>query len=210
MYNAIFYITLFIGLIPFLILLEKKKASDFKEPILPFIWLTVLATLYEFVGTRIFRLNTTYWFQFYSLIEFLTILFFYWKIYKSKYSTRIFYIFLVFCSITYLISFLFWNKDSSLIPKALNKIPLTIGILIFSLIWFKNNLEKSKYEAIHEKSTFYFVSGFFIYYLSTFFLFLLSDFIFKNDMHFYNYWIINIIATFLLRLFLIIGVWKMK
>jgi len=77
LHKAFLYITLFIGIIPLLILFVKRKAFAFNTPIVPFIWLTALATLYEFIGTGLFQINTAYWFQLYSLLELITLYYFF-------------------------------------------------------------------------------------------------------------------------------------
>jgi len=60
-------------------------------------------------------------------------------------------------------------------------------------------------------SDFYFIAGLTIYYASTFLLFLLSDFIINSkQLYFYDYWLVNVLATLILRIFLMIGVWKMN
>lgn len=188
-----------------MILFVKKKGFDFKEPITPFIWLTALATLYELIGTRLLKLNTTYWFQLYSLLEFIALYYFFFKLFQPKYKT-VFRLFLILLVITYFFSFFFWNENSSLIPKAINKTPVTLFVMVFCFICFKNYLGKTE----KQSSVFYFILGFSVYYSSTFFLFLWSNFIFYSNLYFYDFWIINILATLILRIFLIAGVWKMK
>lgn len=209
MYQVFFYTTLFIGIIPLSIVFLKKRPFDFKEPITPFIWLTAFATLYEFIGTGLLEIKTPYWFQLYSFLELVTLFYFFFKLFKTRYKT-IFGIFLVLLVITYSFSFFFWNENSSLIPKAINKTPLTLFVLTFSFLWVKELFEKMEIQNPWQNPDFHFVSGLFVYYSSTFFLFLLANYIFESNVYFYDYWLINVIATLLLRTFLIIGVWKMK
>ncbi len=61
-----------------------------------------------------------------------------------------------------------------------------------------------------DSSVFYFITGFFMYYSTTLALFLMSSFIFTSELYFYDYWLVNVIATLILRICLIVGVWKMK
>ena len=209
MYQILFYIALFIGFIPLLILFLKKRAFDLKKPIIPFVWLTALATLYEFIGTGLLEIKTSYWFQVYSFLEIITLSYFFFKLFQPKYKIA-FWVFLVLLITTYGFSFFFWNENAGLIPKAINKTPLTLFVLTFSFLWFKELFKKMKIQNPWQNADFYFVSGFAIYYSSTFFLFLLGSFIFNSNVYFYDYWLVNIIATLILRIFLIIGVWKMK
>lgn len=209
MYQIFFYLALFIGIIPLLILLLKKRVFDFKEPIIPFVWLTAFATLYEFIGTGLLEIKTSYWFQMYSFLEIVTLSYFFSKLFQPKYKTA-FRIFLVLLVTTYSFSFFFWNENAGLIPNAINKTPLTFFVLTFAFLWFKELFKKMEIQNPWQNANFYFVSGFSVYYSSTFFLFLLGSFIFKSNVYFYDYWLINIMATFVLRTLLIIGVWKMK
>ncbi len=203
----LFFIALFIGIIPLLILLLKKRAFDFKKPIISFIWLTAFATLYEFFGSVILKINTSYWWQLYSLLEFITLYYFFFKLFQPKYKTT-FWVFLVLLVTKYGFSYIFWNEI--FISTAINKIPLTIFVLTFSFLWFKELFKKMEIQNPWQNANFYFVSGFSVYYSSTFFLFLLGNSIFNSNIYFYDYWLINIMATLILRTFLIIGVWKMK
>lgn len=209
MYFFFAYVALFIGIIPLLILFLKKRVFDFKEPIIPFVWLTALATLYEFIGTVLLQIKTSYWFQVYSFLEIVTLSYFFFKLFQPKYKTA-FRVFLVLLLTTYGFSFFFWDENAGLIPKAINKIPLTLFVLTFSFLWFKELFKKMEIQNPWQNTDFYFVSGFSVYYSSTFFLFLLGNFIFNSNIYFYDYWLINVMATLILRTFLIIGVWKMK
>lgn len=209
MYQIFFYIVLFIGIIPLLVLFLKKRAFDFKEPITPFIWLTAFATLYEFIGTGLLEIKTSYWFQLYSFLEIITLSYLFFKLFQPKYKTA-FWVFLVLLLTTYSFSLFFWDENAGLIPKAINEVPLTLFVLTFSFLWFKELFNKMEIQSPWQDTDFYFVSGFSVYYSSTFFLFLLGNFIFNSNIYFYDYWLINVMATLILRTFLIIGVWKMK
>lgn len=209
MYQVLFFIALLIGIIPFLLLLAQQRVLNITEPVIPFIWLTAIATLYEFFGSVILKINTSYWWQLYSLLEFLTLYYFFYKIFRPSYK-RTLLVFIILLCITYIISFMFWDENNKFVSKAINKIPITLFVFLFSFKWFKDLFKKMEVLNPWQKSNFYFVSGISIYYSSTLFLFLLSNYFFKSTTYMYDYWLVNIIATFVLRLSLIIGVWKMK
>lgn len=209
MYQIFFFIALLIGIIPLLILFFYKKALEFNRAITPFIWLTALATIYEFVGTVLLKINTSYWFQVYSFLEVIILYYFFFRLFQTKYKIA-FGVFLILLLITYGFSFFLWSKNSGLITKAINKVPITFFVLTFSFLWFKELFYKMEIQNPWQNANFYFVTGFLLYYSSTFFLFLLASFLFKSNVYFYDYWLINIAATIILRTSLIIGVWKMK
>lgn len=192
-----------------MVLFIKKRAFNIRESITPFIWLTAFATLYEFIGTGLLEIKTSYWFQLYSFLEIVTLFYFFFKLFKTKYKTT-FGIFLVLLVTTYSFSFFYWNENSGLISNAKNKASITFFVLTFSFLWFKELFKKMEIQNPWQNADFYFVSGFLLYYSSTFFLFMLGGFIFNSNVYFYDYWLINIIATLILRTLLIIGVWKMK
>lgn len=209
MYNTFLYITLFIGIIPLLILFVKRKPLSFKEPITPFIWLTGIASLYEFVGTGLLQINTAYWFQIYSFLELIALFYFFYKLFSVSHK-KILLVFAGILMLTYGFSFLFWNENSQFLLKAINKAPLTLFVFLFSFLWYRNLFIEAKITNPWRDPTYYFVSGLAMYYSTTVFLFLLSSFFFVSESYFYDYWLVNIIATFILRTFLIMGVWNIK
>ena len=172
-------------------------------------WLTFIATLYEGIFTLLLNINTAYWFQIYSLLELLAIYYFFSKLFKANYNKSL-AIFIIGMFIVYCFSFLFWNEDNKFISNAINTIPITLFVFIFSFIWFRQLFQKMEVPDLLEDATFYFITGFFIYYSTTLILFLMSSFIFKSELYFYDYWLVNVIATLFLRICLIAGVWKMK
>lgn len=181
---------------------------DLKLPIIPFIWLTVFAVIYELAGTLVLKINTTYWFQLYSFLEMIALYLFFYRLFKPSYR-RVFRLFLFLMVIMYCISFYFWNASSNFISKAINTVPVTLFVLIFSALWFRELFRKIDLSNPWQEPAFYFVTGFSVYYSGTFFLFLLSNIISNSNVHFYDYWFVNILATFIFRVYLIIGVWKM-
>ena len=208
MYSILLYTALFAGILPLLMAFSKKGAFVFKEPIAPFIWLIFLATLYEGIDIFLLPRDILYWFQIYSFGEFLAIFYFYFKLFQSRFKT-IFLLFFALLLATYGISF-YWRSSSSLITVAINMIPLTFFVLFGSFWWVRDLFRSDEIQNLWQNSTFYFVSAFYIYYLVTMPLFLMGSFIFDSDLYFYDFAIVNILATLILRILLTIGVWKMK
>lgn len=197
------------GILPLFLLFLKKKTFEIKQPIVPFVWLTAVSSLYEWVGTAWFKLNAAYWFQFYSLLCFCTVYYFFFKLLNKQYK-KVFSFFSIVFILTYSTSFFFFDKKNVFISTAMNEPLLTLFVLIFSFLWFKELFEKVNISNLWKNADFYFVSGLMIYHSGTFFFFLLSGFIFSSNAYFYDYWMVNVIATVVLRIFLIAGVWRMK
>lgn len=193
-------------MIPLLILFVEKKQFSTGHGIVPFVWLTALATLYEFIGTVLLKVNTNYWFQIYSLLEFAAIYFYFFQLFKGKYKRNLITSLAVW-TIIYCISLFYWNSDSKVIPLAINSCSTSLFVFLFSITYFKSLIEVPD-NHFWQKSTFYFVLAFSVYFASTLLLFLSSKFLFEFGK--YGYWLVNIVATLVLRILLILGVWKMK
>lgn len=217
MYNILLYIVFFIGVLPLSIQLIKTRKLWDNNPITAFVWLTALATCYEFFGTFLLRIDSKYWFQLYPLLSFTIVYFFFYKSLPSRYYKVMKISFILFF-VVYCISF-FYIEPDKLVASSINRLYISIFIFTFSVIWFKEIFGKVSKSLLSgnidilylwNSDKFYFVAGIFIYYATTFFLFLSSHLIFGSDMYAYDFWIVNLIATLLLRVFLIISVWKMK
>lgn len=218
MYTVASYIALFLGFIPLLLLFLQGRVSDRNHPVVPFVWLTAIASGYELIGTILLKTNTAYWFQLYSLLSFLSLHYFFSRLLKPFYKT-VFRVSLILFIIIYCISFFYWGEDSKLVPSSINRTFISAFVLIFSIVWFKNQFtklenlnpfEKIEMPNLWQSDAFYFVSGLAVYYSTTFSLFLLSSFIFNSKLYSNDFWFVNVLATLIFRIFLIIGVWKMK
>ena len=187
----------------------KKRAYIFKAPVAPFIWLTFLATLYEGQVLLFSKINLTYWSEIYSLAEFVSVFYFYFKLFQPRFKV-IFRLIFIFLIINYGISFYCLEEYSVFIAKAVNRIPLTFLVLLGSYWWVRDLFKNEEVQNLWQNPTFYFMSAFYIYYLVTMPLFLMGSIIFTTNLYFYDFAIINVIATLILRTLLIIGVWKMN
>ncbi len=217
MYNILLYIVFILGILPLAFQVIKTKKLWSNNTITPFVWLTALATCYEFFGTFLLRLDSKYWFQLYPLLSFLALYFFFFTSLSSRYF-KIMKISFILFFVVYSISF-FYIEPNKLVASSINRLYISIFIFTFSVIWFKEVFEKLNkslpfdeidIQYLWNSEDFYFVAGAFMYYATTFFLFLSSHLIFSSGLYAYDFWIINLIATLLLRLFLIISLWKMK
>lgn len=197
------------GVVPLPGLFYKKRAFDKTHPIVPFIWLTAIATLYEFVGTVLLQINSNYWFQLYSLLGFLTLFYFFYRLSEYRYAL-IYKTLLLLFVVSYTVSLIVWNDTDKLTSITINKMFITCFILISVYLWFKNLFEKAEIINLWKHDNFYFVSAFFIYFFATFMLFLFGKIVFDISIYATDYWLINVIATLILRVLLIVGVWKMK
>ena len=197
------------GILPLFLIFLKKKTFNVKQPIIPFVWLTAVGALYELIGTVILKVNATYWFQLYSLLGFCALYYFFFKLLNKKYKNA-FVGFIIGFIATYGTSFFFLDQENVFISTAINEPFITIFVLVFSFLWFRQLFEKVNIPNLWKHPSFYFVSGLMIYYSGTFFFFLLSGSIFSSNCYFYDYWMVNIIAIVALRVFISVGIWRMK
>lgn len=208
LYSILYYIALYAGLLPALLYFVHKKQKLCTEAIFPFLLLTALATLYEQIGTEWLQLNTSYWTQVYSLLEFVTIFYFYISSLDKKYKIY-FNVYRIVFILFYIYSFSYWSEQNALLAKTINKTVISLLVFTATFLWFKQLFEKVEIKNLWQSADFYFVSGLFIYYASTFCLFILSSFLLETTSYFYDYWMINVVATLFLRALLSFGVWKM-
>jgi len=87
-----------------------------------------------------------------------------------------------------------------------------IFVLTCSTLWFRDTARNDLLLAKFTKSNVVFICGFLLYYAGTLFFYLLSEVILvgSKSISYQDYWLVNIIATLILKLFLIGGVWSGK
>ena len=204
---TLIYSSLIIGVVFLMLFLYKYKALRIKEPISLYIWYTLVSIIWELNGFLVL-VNPTFGFQYYFILEAGALYYFYNRLLHPSYKNTL-RVFLAIMLTAYGVSFIFWDGGSSIISDTINRITLTIFVLLFSFLWIIDLFRKMEINKPWKDATFYFVSGFFIYYSSTLFLFLLSGFILSGEFYLY-YWLVNLITKLFLRVSLIIGVWKLK
>jgi hypothetical protein len=208
MSELLFYFALIIGVIPIL-LLKINKARLVKETffIEPFLWLIIISGLYEFFGTQIMGLSAEVWFRLYLLLEFSTLFYFFWKLLKGNY--RIFFIaFGVVFVLSFIVLLFFWYEWNRLKTDSYLSVLEIIFVYSSSIMWFKDIFTELQEKSLLGLPVFYFLSGFILYFSGTLFLFLICDQLTENNLNFEAYWNLNIIFNIILRLFLIVGIWK--
>jgi hypothetical protein len=205
------YFVIIFGITPlFYYFIARSKNARELKPIIPFITLTFVSSLYEFFGTLIFGWIVSYWFVFFEVLAFLCIYYFYFEILQKQFS-NLFQLFLVaffaFCVFLYMQ----FRIDDVLIITSYIDIFITMFILFFTIIWFRKLIIDAYIENLLDDSAFYFISGFVLYYCGTLFLFLLSNHLYKLDSStFQSYWLLNILLNFVLRTLLLVGLWMAR
>jgi hypothetical protein len=205
------YFVIIFGITPLLyyFIARSNNTTEIKS-IIPFITLTFVSSLYELFGSLIFGWDVSYWFIFYNILSFFSIFYFYFEL-LNKQFLKLFlltlFLFLVFC---FYLSLNFKIEDFFIVSSYLDTF-ITLFILFFTIIWFRKLILDASIENLLENSTFYFISGFILYYFGTLFLFLISNYLYKfDDLSLQSYWVVNIILNLILRILLIVGLWKAR
>jgi hypothetical protein len=205
--NWILYSIMILGFIPLVLsYIVKPNARD--AAIKPFLWLTFAASLYELLALNkiIFLKN---WFIIYNAWEFATVAYYFFFILHKKYIKFFIFTALLY-SLFYFLSTYFKELENIYISNMFSCLATSILIFGSSILWFLEIFKNLSIKYLWTHPHFIIISSFLIYYAGTFFLMLLSYLILKFNMEFTHYWFINIIATFVFRLLLILGIWKMK
>jgi len=205
---SLFYTSFFLGLlVPVLWFVLRKKIDSRTFGMVPFILLVGFASLYETLVTRILWVDSKIWFRVYGLLEFACI-YYYFKTLVQGY--RKFYYFLWFI---YLLLFAYfnvqWNAMGHL--KADSYLITVEVVLVFSssIFWFQQLFRSKEVTSLYQLADFYFVSGFILYFAGTYVLDLMGDYLINNvRSEFLVYWNLMIVFNIVLRLILLVGIWK--
>lgn len=181
-----------------------------KEIVFPFVALTFIATIYEQIGLVYSMAGSSYRFQIYAVLEFAVLFYYYRELncIQKKQEFVIFFTILFVCF--YGMSWVFFRTENIFLSLFISQIPMFLMVMVSSFSWFKKLFLDNEIKDLWKNADFYFVSGYLIYCAGTFFLFFLSGFIVETSLYFYDYWLVNVLATLFLRIMLSIGVWRMK
>lgn len=211
MSDMLFYFALLLGCFPiFLLKITAKSTDSVKYPIAPFLWLVFFSSVYEYVGTDLFQITSSYWFKLYSLLEFVTLAYFFYQLLQKKYKSY-FLVFLVIYLVLFSIILIYWDESTRFKTDSYLSLIEIVLVYFFTIIWLKNIFSNSNEYNFVQTSNFYFISGIVLYLSGTFFLYLLGDSILKDEkLNLEDFWILNIVFNIILRIFLILGVWKIQ
>lgn len=205
--NSILIFVILYGLLPIGFYWKIKPTNI--SAIVPFLVVVFVASLYEFFGTSILRLNYENWYLIYKVLAFSGILYFFNNISQIK-KSLIWITVLTFIAL-FILTFTVWQEIQYLDIGAYFNLCLTIIVAIFSTIWFKETFEKLETDSLWNNPYYIFIAGLIIYYFGTALLFIMANYLFTKDPKlFQEYWFLNIILNFVLRTCLIVGILKAR
>lgn len=209
MYILLVYLTLWLGVVPLGVFILRVKTKN--KTYVPLLVLFLLASIYELIASFILKVNVISWFQIYSLLEFLSIYYLFKNLLiKRPKGYDLVFLGLFVVMYVYSFSFCFSESFTFLKAKSLNKAVLTLFVIVSSFLWVKQVFEQKNILKLYNEPSFYFVMGLFMYYSTTISLFVLSNSIANSTLYFQDYWSLNIISSLILRVVIIVGVWKMN
>lgn len=173
----------------------------------PFLILLILSNFYELFLANWLQIGSIIWFRIYGILEFFTILYYFYKIINKH---RVFF---KTIAILYLLLYTFLIVEFKIIDPLKAEAYLisfeTILVFISSVLWFKQQFKESKVLTLTILPDFYYISGLILYFSGTFTLELLSYTIFKNiKSEFDVYWTLMIVFNIVLRIMILVGLWK--
>ena len=197
------------GVILIFILITQSLKNKFKydiSGIKPYVWLLFLGSLYEFFFTRMLRVPSGYWTTLYTLLEFLSLsYFFYLTLKKCKILFSVFT--LLFLGV-YFSSLFFWELKDHMKIEAYHLALETIFVFTYTVLWFKDLFKKPEIVPLWQNPDFYFITGNVLYFAGCIFLFLFIDVIYKSSGLISKYWILALFLGAVMRIMMIIGLLK--
>lgn len=192
-----------------LLFLVMRKDIVCNKSIIPIITLIAFSSIYEYVVIIQLQMKVTHWYQIHSLFEFLAVFYLFNNLITQR-PKCFFTISLGLFLLVYILSFIYLDNEKILVSKSLNKSYMTLFVISCSFLWVKQVFDQKIILRLYQESTFFIVMGLFFYYSTTISLFVLSNYLYKSELFFYDYWLVNVIASLILRILLSIGVWKMN
>lgn len=209
MADYIVLLAFILSAIPILLLFLRKQLHDFKNElsaIKPFLWLLFIGAVYEIVFTHILRIPSSVWFTLYTLLEFMVLWYFFYKL-LNYYSTYLKTALLLIVIIS-TVALFYWEYEKHAQIEGYLAIPVSIFIFTSSVLWFKSLFKAKDVIPLIQLPSFYFISGLVIYFAGTVFVSLII-YQLKLITGFYEkYWLVFVIVSYIMRIMMAVGVWK--
>lgn len=199
-------ISYLLGIIPlFIYIYNRKKVNQETVYLLSFLVLMFVVSIFDPLNQKYFRISTTIWYRFYCIIEFYTVLYFYYKVLKNK-KIMFFFGILYFLVYTYLL------KDFSFDQKVYNDMPINLimvlMVIVLSVQWFIEVFKTMEDIPLYNRSAFYYISNFLVFYCRTFLVLLMADYLRQEKLGITSFWVIIALLNVITKIVLIVVIWK--
>lgn len=208
--DIIMNLTIIVGLFPLSVFLLRKPNPVYNlelTAIKPSLWLLFIGAVYELIFTTFLYVSTAPWIHLYYLLEFLTLYYFFKTLFERKHMLLL-NSFLIVYVITWIVLTTFWFEIRARKDDAFLGTLQTVFVYTFVLLWVRQLFKKVEIESLWKEPVFYFIIGFIFFFIGAFFVNLLNKDIFRLTGTLTKYWMISVLLNLIMRVLLIVGVWK--
>lgn len=174
---------------------------------MPYILLTFIGTIYEFVFTICLQISHDMWWQLYTLMELLALS---WFFYYSL--AKLYRIYIVIASALFSALWVYFTiiRREGVGSDLYLAAPETVIILSGAIFWFSDLFKKADV-VLFRSPAFYFVSGVTFYYATSMFFFMIFSEMDNADPALEaRVWIVQASAAMILRILIGVSVWVAK
>ncbi|AWM14156.1 hypothetical protein NHF50_09885 [Flavobacterium sp. NRK F10] len=186
---------------------NHKKVNRETVYLLPFLVLTFAVSIFDPLNQKYFRISTTIWYRFYCLIEFFTVLYFYYKLLDNK---KIAYFF----GILYFLVYAYLLKDFSFDQKVYDDMPINmimvLMVVTLSVQWFVEVFKKMDESPLYDRPVFYYISVFLVFYCGTFLVLLMADYLRQEKLGITSFWVIIALLNVITKIVLLVVILKSR
>lgn len=210
MQDYIIYGAFAISALPLFFLRFRKISKSYKIDLLaikPYLWLLFLGSFYELVFSILLKIETAYWFTAYTLLEFLMLWYFFSRILRGNYKS-FFYISFLLVLAAFLITLYYWSIEFHSKLEGYLYVPISLFVFACVFLYYKLLFKKTHLVPIWKTPAFYFTNGLMIYFSVGVFVSLLIYDLRIITGFFKKYWVIYIMVSYIMRIMMVIGVWK--
>ncbi len=199
-----------LGILPIsLYYLLRNKVIEELHFLLPFLWVVLIGSLYEYFITGMLHADTKYWFWGNKILNFFSINYFFYGISDKRYKHVYRYSNIVFVLFFIMLLLLYRHAPSALKANSYLLVLQTIAVYLYSGLWFFKLFQDVKVTSLIHYPVFYVVSGIIIYHSGVIVLYLLSDTILKHQRElFLDYWMLIVYLNLFFRTLLIFAIWR--
>jgi len=205
------YFTIFLGVFPIslYLVLRKRVARELKF-LSPFLWVVFIGSVYEFIITGLFQVDSQYWFWINKILCFYSINYFFFRLLEKRFNKTYRY-FNYFFAVFFGILLINYFGSGTLEASSYLIVFQAMVIYFYSIVWFVKLFKEIDVEANLNYPIVLVVSGFIIYYSGNVVLYLLGDTLLKERGElFLEYWMLNVYLNLFFRTLLIISIWKKR
>ncbi|AJH14478.1 hypothetical protein SAMN04488089_12022 [Myroides profundi] len=210
LYSILLYATLLMGCMPIVLFISGRKHKSIpSRSVVPLISLMAFSSLYECVVSLQLKVSVLWWYQIYSFLEFSALYYLFSHCIRQR-PKAFFKVSLGLFLLFYVLSIFYFNTKSVFLSTSINKTYITLFVLVCSFLWIREISNEKQILKLYKEGLFYVIMGLFFYYSTTISLFMLISCIDKDDLYIGDFWLVNVLANLILRITLLLGIWRIN